>query len=500
MTTTTVSATYLDPSEAPCTGRVVFRLVATTYHDGLDAIFPTVPVTGVLDADGEIAVELEPTSGAAADFDSDTMTYQVTERINGTERDAYYVDIPTAASVDLGTLVTYDEPLFVTRQLVTPDLSALGFVTDDELGATLHKPGNRFVFLGDSITAASYVLHSSGESWPVYACLASGGRMVFLANEGVAGNTTTQMLARFEDVAAWDPTAVVMLGGTNDAGSGVALATVQANVESFVAQCRGISALPILATIPPSDNGAPANRQRDISRINEWIQRYAGINGLHCIDFYGLLSDPADGGILAAYDGDTVHPSSAGFAAMGELAAATLVPVLPAVAPFSPTYDGEPENRVAGGLFMTDTNADGVGNSWTFGGGDGGTSKSRVTDDVIPGRMQRITQAAGALAYVDSANLSGWTAGDTLAFTGRVTKTTGLNASAILYFTNGSFSSINPLYTLTQAIDRGRWYEEIVIPTGTTAIFVRLTAGAGTGYVEYGQVGVFNLTTMGALA
>lgn len=127
MTTTTVTASYLNPDETACSGRVVFQLVAATYHDGLDAIFPTVPVTAVLDDDGAISVELEPTSGASAEFDATDMTYQVRERINGADRSAYYVDIPSSASVDLGTLVTYDDPLPVTRELVVPDLSSLGY-------------------------------------------------------------------------------------------------------------------------------------------------------------------------------------------------------------------------------------------------------------------------------------------------------------------------------------------------------------------------------------
>lgn len=134
-TTTTVTATYLDPSETPCKGRVTFRLVAATYHDGLNAIFPTVPVVGVLNASGALSVELEPTSGASADFDSDTMTYEVRERINGTDRDAYYVDIPTATSVDLGTLVTYDDPPSVRRLTTTVDLTDIGYATTEDVAA-----------------------------------------------------------------------------------------------------------------------------------------------------------------------------------------------------------------------------------------------------------------------------------------------------------------------------------------------------------------------------
>lgn len=126
MASTTVTGTYLKPNDDPASGRVTFRLVAETYHDGLAAIFPRVPVTAVLDEDGSFTVELEPTSGVDAEFDATDMTYEVTERINGTTRDAYYVDIPTSGAVDLGTLATYADPPAVARVLVDVDSDALG--------------------------------------------------------------------------------------------------------------------------------------------------------------------------------------------------------------------------------------------------------------------------------------------------------------------------------------------------------------------------------------
>jgi hypothetical protein len=83
-----------------------------------------------------MTVELEPTSGDDAAFDTD-MTYQVTERIIGADVATYWVDVPTAASVDLGTLTTYETEPGVTRQLVVPDLSSFGYALDsriDDLG------------------------------------------------------------------------------------------------------------------------------------------------------------------------------------------------------------------------------------------------------------------------------------------------------------------------------------------------------------------------------
>jgi hypothetical protein len=61
------------------------------------------------------------------------MVYQVSEHIDGADRDIYYVDIPTSAGVDLGTLATYETAPAVVRVLVVPDMDALGYATDTDV-------------------------------------------------------------------------------------------------------------------------------------------------------------------------------------------------------------------------------------------------------------------------------------------------------------------------------------------------------------------------------
>lgn len=162
--TTTVFATYLDPANDPCGGRVTFRLVAATYQDGLAAIFPTVPITAVLDAGGGISVELEPTSGVDAAFDATDMTYEVRERINGAERSPYYVDIPSADSVDLGTLVTYDDPPFMVRQLVVPDVSSLatGYVPADPVLVITYNADGTVASVSEDGVVTTFTYNADG--------------------------------------------------------------------------------------------------------------------------------------------------------------------------------------------------------------------------------------------------------------------------------------------------------------------------------------------------
>lgn len=46
------------------------------------------------------------------------------------------------------------------------------------------------------------------------------------------------------------------------------------------------------------------------------------------------------------------------------------------------------------------------------------------------------------------------------------------------------------------AVTRGVFYQEVVIPAGTTGITLDLIASAGTGVVAWGQVTVGNLTAL----
>lgn len=164
MATTTVTGTWLKPNGDPANGRVTLRLVAATYHDGLDAIFPQTPVTAVLDETGAISIELEPTSGVDADFDATDMTYEVIEKIAGAQRDPYYVDIPTAAGVDLGTLATYEEPQHVTRVLVDVDAAALGIpalIADHAAAVDPHTGYLTEVAANATYGAADYLISST---------------------------------------------------------------------------------------------------------------------------------------------------------------------------------------------------------------------------------------------------------------------------------------------------------------------------------------------------
>jgi acyl-CoA thioesterase-1 len=507
MTTTTVTATYLNPDETACAGRVVFQLVAATYHDGLDAIFPTVPVTAVLDANGDISVELEPTSGVSADFDATDMTYQVRERINGADRDVYYVDIPTAPAVDLGTLVTYSDPLPVTRVLVDVDAASVGYATtaavdaaDLALATATPRPlnGSRWVALGDSITAGSDTVatFARGQSWPTYLGATSQEAMHLVFNAGVTGTTSTSGLARYAaDVSSRDPSLVTIMLGNNDISNSVPIATWKTNIAALVAAVRADHAAPVLVALAPSNV-----YQQTVTTWNHWLRRYAGSQSITLLDPYAALVDPATGDYLAAMSSDGIHPTDAGYSAMAELFWDQIGPLVsPPVGPrvydaadltnlllanplwLDHTLGGVPAYHPTGYSLVNPTSLAGA----SFVSGTG----------TVQGDWYRMTVAANASTVtvypvVNPVAVNGHVYG----FTGRIRVNLSVNGGVYVQLGDGVTTQY-PMANLKSNVD-GRFWGYCTVTGTAVAPSVRINNGS-TGTVDIAELAVFDLTALG---
>lgn len=370
----------------------------------------------------------------------------------------------------------------------------------------LGRPGNRLVTLGDSITQAQfdYANRVMGSGWPLYAQIYSQGRLHLVNNAGVAGNKTSQMLARFDtDVTPYAPNIVVVLAGTNDIGATptqTPFASWKADMQSIVGRIRAIGAAPVLATIPPRDSGG---FNSDIVLWNAWLRDFAARNGISVLDFSRALTDPSNGHYIAAYTSDGIHPSKAGDAILGEVAAWVLSELTPVGSPMLPVDSTDTNNLLgSAGLFLTASG--GVGTGWTPGSAPTGVTKSVVADAGIKGQFQKIAMVAASGLWVQSRNLAaGWAAGDKLRFVGVLDSDGGTNAQATgkLIF-NGASAGARPFNDLTARIVRGVWCQTVTVPAGTTSITAQLECGGSgaTGVVQFAQVGVYNLTQMGLAA
>jgi acyl-CoA thioesterase-1 len=174
----------------------------------------------------------------------------------------------------------------------------------------------RVVFLGDSIT----------DAWRLNEYF-TGRDFV---NRGIGGQTTIQMLARFrQDVAALNPKAVVVLGGTNDIAAGISVNQIEENLATIgdLAKSHGIK--PIFASIlpvsdyhkdaDPHNEMTPGRPPATILSINTWMRTYCQSEGFPYMDYYSVMVDSA-GQLQTDLSDDGLHPNAKGYRVMSPVA------------------------------------------------------------------------------------------------------------------------------------------------------------------------------------
>ncbi len=140
-------------------------------------------------------------------------------------------------------------------------------------GCRLIHAGQNVAFLGDSIT--------EGWHYPV-------------VNFGVHGNTTTQMLGRFDRlIPGHGYNAIVILGGTNDILQGANPTTTIQNLEELGDLAAEQHAEPILCEIPPIFHNFDRSDKKDytpqVLDLNNRIIRLAAAHHWRLVDYYTPL-------------------------------------------------------------------------------------------------------------------------------------------------------------------------------------------------------------------
>jgi lysophospholipase L1-like esterase len=182
----------------------------------------------------------------------------------------------------------------------------------------------RVVFYGDSITDGWGRSPGTGTFFP--------GKPYI--NRGIGGQTTPQMLIRFQqDVVHLHPAAVVILAGTNDIAGNTGPSTPQMTEDNFtsmaaIARQNGVQV--ILASITPAYSypwKPEIKPVPTILEINAWLKAYCAKEGFTYLDYYSAMADEK-GAMKPGLAKDGVHPTSAGYAVMSPLAEAAIAKAL----------------------------------------------------------------------------------------------------------------------------------------------------------------------------
>jgi lysophospholipase L1-like esterase len=190
---------------------------------------------------------------------------------------------------------------------------------------------DRVVFFGDSITDIWHL----DEYFP--------GKPYI--NRGIGGQTTPQMLVRFQqDVIYLRPKVVVILAGTNDIAGNTGpmrLEDIEADYASMAELARANNIKVIYSSVLPVHNYTEKAKdffaQRSPEKIlvlNNWLRSYCALpaNGCTFLDYYSAMVD-TKGLLKKDLADDGLHPNAAGFKIMAPMAEAAIEKALAAPQP-----------------------------------------------------------------------------------------------------------------------------------------------------------------------
>ena len=382
-----------------------------------------------------------------------------------------------------------------------------GFVQKGDTGWA-PTGGSRVVWMGDSITKTGAYVDTAD---PDNDNITLGGLTAMIQtrvpslrytyNAARSGRTSRELMRRWDtDVVAKNPNVFHLLAGTNDVGFGIMPhEETIANLRWMIREAKKLGCVVFIGTIPPrSDNDALLD---DIEAVNVAIRSLAATEGAHLIDYHSALVDPANGRYKSGYTLDNLHPSIGAQKVMANVAAEVMNRVLvQGSLPVATSQRAEARNLIPNACFLTDTNADGTPDGWTAGGTASSSTISLVTDADFVGKALRLQFTGASDRALTTTINSGFAVGDTIAFCGKfkaVVEAGSGSYSIKVGFTgaSGRYIMLCPInaYSAVDSDGLGWFYIEGVVPTGTTALDVVLTAHSGSGDLHLGQPTIYVL-------
>lgn len=254
--------------------------------------------------------------------------------------------------------------------------------------------------------------------------------------------------------------------------------------------------------VPGSDTTAVAiagGVRLQTAAINAWTKRYAALNSIPLVDFYGLLVDPVTGMYQTGFTRDGTHPTPTQQAAMGLLAWNTLKAMVSPVVPLVAQDSTDPMNIASNACFSTGTASLPSGWNSYSGAATGFTDVLGAKAGFAGQAYQAGRSVADDRSHDGPAYATGFSAGDRILLACRVqTESSAAGGLQATYTLRGFGSNIDIAKLILSACDvgPGTWVEEFVVPASTTGLGLRAPYLArGTGVASLGQVTLINLTT-----
>ena len=177
----------------------------------------------------------------------------------------------------------------------------------------------KIVLIGDSIT----------ESWKGYSpeFFAENPRLI---NKGVSGETTPQILDRFNnDVVSFEPELVIILAGINDIAQNTGYISIPetfTNIINMVEIANSYNITPVLCSVLPASKIAwkPEIKSADlVIELNDKLKDYCTENNIAYVDYFSsMVGENKELRSDLTYDG--VHPDKKGYLIMEKILLETI--------------------------------------------------------------------------------------------------------------------------------------------------------------------------------
>lgn len=396
--------------------------------------------------------------------------------------------------------------------LVTSVDGAIGDISLRTKYQQVHREhgGLRVIGHGNSIMKGSDGITSGHNgSWLNLLSGLSYGALRMVRNAGIPGNTTAQMLARYQaDVLAYRPDMIVLEAITpNDTAARTTNEAIRGNIKSMVEQGLAIGARVVVCTGPPQVDDTINARMIENSI---WLKSYAATHGLDVWDLNTPLVNPPTGKYKDGYSQDGTHPT---IAACDVLAQDIWSKIGNDLLPGGILATASDTDNLFGtrGLFLSTTIDALIADGVTGPSASSGATVSRTARADGLGFWQYITTTTagpalqivnmGGTKQADNTWVLNWQPGDVMAFSGEyenVDATTGFTIQVSVGTTSGT-KSYRVLSNWNPAIKGKRsFYMEETLPADYVptpdSVSVQLTSAVGT--VGYSRLRLLNLSAL----
>lgn len=175
-------------------------------------------------------------------------------------------------------------------------------------------PPTKIVLMGDSIT----------ESWSSYSPDFFSNNS-YLINKGISGETTSQMLDRFDaDVLSLKPEGVIILAGINDIAQNtgyISVSEIFYNVVLMTNLAQKNNINPVLCSVLPANKLAwrPEIKPAElVVELNQKIKNYCKESNIVYLDYFSsMVGEKKE--LRPELTSDGVHPNKQGYIIMEEL-------------------------------------------------------------------------------------------------------------------------------------------------------------------------------------